>query len=306
MKLHFLLFFGLFTLFSFSQESTVAIDIELKACHCIAQINRDRDEKTQYAKVDSCIRKAIMSNQLLDNLNRAYEMAKDSSLTKQEYNITIDASEGFKELERKLLDNCKALNNILNNATASSDNSYSKDPIAIDHYKNGYTAYNKGNYEQAIIYYKNAVAQDKNFAFAWDMLGASYRRLDQYDQSIDAYQKSLIVDPKGAMPLQNLPIVYRLKKDYDKAVNVYKDYIKYYPEDPEGYFGLSQCGLLLEDYELAADNIFPAYKMYTAVNSPYKQDAELVIGEVYKNMKLNGELDKFMEYAAKHNISIDE
>jgi cytochrome c-type biogenesis protein CcmH/NrfG len=38
--------------------------------------------------------------------------------------------------------------------------------------------------------------QDPEFAFAWDNLGISYRRLNNYDKAIDAYSKSIAIDPK--------------------------------------------------------------------------------------------------------------
>jgi cytochrome c-type biogenesis protein CcmH/NrfG len=39
---------------------------------------------------------------------------------------------------------------------------------------------------------KKAV-QDPEFAFAWDNLGISYRRLNNYDKAIDAYSKSIAI-----------------------------------------------------------------------------------------------------------------
>jgi len=46
--------------------------------------------------------------------------------------------------------------------------------------------------------------------------------------------------------------------------------------------------------------------MYAKVNSPYKQDAEAVLSSVYQGMKENGNLDKFREYAAKYEITLNE
>lgn len=276
------------------------------ACECIGEIDINEEPKTQNEQVKECIEDAIMSDQLFSKLSGAMEKAKDTTRTEKDINITINASEGYEKIERELIDNCKALNILLNNAKPSSTNSYSDNEKAMEYYNQGYKVYNTGDFEKAIELYGKAVKEDKDFAFAWDMLGVSYRRLNNYKEAIKAYKKSLKIDPFGKMPLQNLPIAYRLEEDYSKAVKAYQELIKKYPDDPEGYFGLSQCGLLLEDYELAADNIFPAYKLYSEVKSPYKQDAEAVLSAVYKGMKENGNLDKFREYAAKYKITLNE
>ena len=277
-----------------------------EACDCIGEIDINEEPKTQNEQVKDCIKDAIMSDQLFSKLSGAMEEAKDTTRIGKDINITINASEGYEKIERELIDNCKALNILLNNAKPSSTNSYSDNGKAMEYYNQGYKIYNTGDFKKAIELYSKAVDEDKDFAFAWDMLGVSHRRLNNYKEAIKAYKKSLKIDPYGKMPLQNLPIVYRLEEDYSKAVKAYRALIELYPDDPEGYFGLSQCGLILKDYELAADNIFPAYKMYAKVNSPYKQDAEAVLSSVYQGMKENGNLDKFREYAAKYEITLNE
>ncbi|BAO54752.1 tetratricopeptide repeat protein [Nonlabens marinus] len=277
-----------------------------EACECIAKIDINENKKDQNEQVEECIKDAIMAQQISTKLFGALEKSKDTTRTEKDINITINASEGYEKIERELIDNCKALNILLNNAKPSSTNSYSDNEKAMEYYNQGYQVYNAGDFKKAVELYGKAVKEDEYFAFAWDMLGVSHRRLDNYKEAINAYRKSLKIDPYGKMPLQNLPIAYRLEKDYKKAIKAYEEYIERYPEDPEGYFGLSQCGLLTKNYELAANNIFPAYKMYAEVNSPYKQDAEAVLSAVYKGMKENDNLERFREIAAKHEITLNE
>ncbi|AZQ43229.1 tetratricopeptide repeat protein [Nonlabens ponticola] len=288
-----------------AQESSIKSQAE-EACECIKLIDRNEEKLEQNKQVEACINDAIMADQLLSKLGSALEKANDSTNTDKEINITINSDEGYEKIERKLIDNCVALNILLNDAKPTSQNSFSENKKAIEFYRQGYEAYNSGDLEKAVELYGKAVETDKKFAFAWDMLGIAHRRLDNYDDAIAAYKKSLKIDPKGKMPLQNLPIAYRLNDDVKNAIKTYEKLIKHYPEDPEGYFGLAQCGLMTKNYELAADNIFPAYKMYAEVNSPYKQDAEIVLSEVYQGMKANDNLDKFRKIAKKHDITLEE
>jgi len=276
------------------------------ACECIGEIDLNEKPKIQNEQVKECIKDAIMADQLLSKLSGALEKANDSTTTEKNINITINSMEDYDKIERKLIDNCTTLNILLNNAKPSSTNSYSDNEKAMAYYNQGYQVYNEGDFTKAIELYKKAVKEDTDFAFAWDMLGVSHRRLDNYKEAIKAYKKSLKIDPNGKMPLQNLPIAYRLEEEYSKAAKAYEELIERYPEDPEGYFGLSQCGLLMKDFDLAAQNIFPAYKIYTAINSPYKQDAEAVMSAVYKGMKENGHLEKFREIATEHGITLND
>ena len=48
--------------------------------------------------------------------------------------------------------------------------------------------------------YEKALEIDPVFAFAWDNLGLTYRRLEKYDLALDAYRKSLELVPNGFMP----------------------------------------------------------------------------------------------------------
>jgi cytochrome c-type biogenesis protein CcmH/NrfG len=54
--------------------------------------------------------------------------------------------------------------------------------------------------------------QDPEFAFAWDNLGISYRRLNNYDKAIDAYSKSIAIDPKWINAATNIAVAYIHKK----------------------------------------------------------------------------------------------
>jgi tetratricopeptide (TPR) repeat protein len=61
--------------------------------------------------------------------------------------------------------------------------------------------------------------EDPEFAFAWDNLGISQRRLNNYDKAIFAYSKSLAIDPK-LMPLQNIAVAYVHKKNLIKRLSL--------------------------------------------------------------------------------------
>ncbi|KUJ52283.1 hypothetical protein [Chryseobacterium sp. JAH] len=79
-----------------------------------------------------------------------------------------------------------------------------------------------------------------------------------------------------------------------------------YPNDAEVYYGIGQVYYdHLKDNEKALDYIAKAYTIYTTQKSPYRSDAEAIIGYVYKKMKDEGKTDKFKEILKKNNIQFD-
>jgi tetratricopeptide (TPR) repeat protein len=289
-----------------------------EACDCISEIDNRFEEEEKFEEVKSCIQSALMAKQIQEKLFNMLEKTKDtldkvgdikkvdSLVVKEDVNIVIDTNEGYQELERKLLDKCKSLKNLLNNAKESSEKSVSDNRKALEFYDKGLGHYREEDFDKALKFFKKATKEDKEFAFAWDMVGITQRRQGDYKEAVKSYKKSLKIDPRGKMPLQNLPIAYRLLEKFDKAADVYKDLIKFYPEDPEGYFGLGQCGIFQKDDDMAIDNMMIAFTKYNEINSPYKQDAEITLVSLYKEAKEKGTLENFLKFATKHKINFGQ
>ncbi len=152
--------------------------------------------------------------------------------------------------------------------------------------------------------YEKAVEIDPEFAFAWDNIGISYRRLGDYDKALDAYNKSLAIDSTGLMPLQNIAIVYRFKKEYHKAIAAFDRLGTLDKDNPEIYFGKGQIyTAYLNDHENGLDNMCKAYNLYIQQKSPYRTDAEKIIQAIYAEMKKEGKQERFYEILKQHNIT---
>ena len=59
----------------------------------------------------------------------------------------------------------------------------------------------------------------------------------------------------------------------------------------------------LKEYEKGLDNICKAYNLYIVQKSPYRTDAELLISQLFKEMKNAGKETTFDEILKKNNIS---
>lgn len=248
---------------------------------------------------------------LSKSLSQANTDIEKGKTTGKKVNVTInsnpesdDYKKAYYDIEAYLMTNCNTARELTTTAESKHDK-ISKDPVAHDFYKKAIQASEKEDWNEAIKNYKSALEKDPKFTYAWDNLGICYRRIGDYDKALDAYRQSLAIDPKGKMPLQNIAITYIYKKEYQKAIDAYSVFDKEYPGDPEVYYGIGQIYYeYLKDNEKALDYICKAYSIYTVQKSPYRSDAETIIGYIYKKMKEENKLDKFKEILKNNKLNL--
>jgi tetratricopeptide (TPR) repeat protein len=303
---------------SFSQEKPnekVLQELSEKACKCADSISLSNRKKEEIIKdVHECIDKytgALQISTLLQGAEKQSENAPSVNGKKQ-INLTFNTNknsqqykDSYNELERYLMQNCESVKRATTTSETNHDK-FSKNKKALDLYQNAIDASKQENWKEAIQNYEQAVKADLKFIYAWDNLGICYRRVGEYDKALNAYKQSLAADPTGKMPLQNIAITYVYKKEYQKAIDAYNDFDKVYPGDPEVYYGMGQVYFThLKNNEKGLDNICKAYRIYSEQKSPYRSDAEKMIGYIYKSMKDEGKSDKFKEILKNNNIQFD-
>jgi tetratricopeptide (TPR) repeat protein len=287
------------------------------ACECVEQIdtyNKKREQVTN--EINKCISEKVSALQLgiqLMSVDLDDDKSKKEKDEKKTVEIVINAdenSEGFKkayyELERYMMENCEALKQKVAANDKQNFKSMTKNKLAQEYYDKAIHETEKENYKQAILYYEQALKEDPEFVFAWDNLGLNYRRLNNYDKAIECYEQSLKIDPKGQMPLQNIAVAYQYKKEFPKAIDAYKRLSALDRNNPEIYYGIGVIyTYYLIDYELALDNMCKAYKLYIEQKSPYRTDAEKVIGAIYGEMKKQGKEKKFKKILEEYKIRFE-
>lgn len=283
------------------------------SCKCIDSIQTFDTPKAEVtSKINKCLDDATGAYQLGAKLMNLQDLkSPEKTDQKQDINITVNINKNsneykkyYYELERYMMDHCPVLKEKIANNEKLSDKSFTKNPLASDFYSKGIDASKNENYKEALIYFKKALIEDPQFAFAWDNLGITYRKLNLLDEAIDAYEKSLDIDPNGMMPLQNIAIVYQYKKEYKKALKAYKKLAQLDQNNPEVYYGIGNVYTTgLNDYEQGLDYMCKAYNLYVEQKSPYRSDAEQLINYLYSEMKKQGKEDKFNQILKDNNIS---
>lgn len=303
---------------AFAQEKEESVKvISDEACDCIAKIDINATKGEKSEEIKSCITTANMLYQMkqslmgevskaVDTLNKLEDISKiDTLVIKGNDKNIINVDENYKEIEEFLYDNCSAMKDVYFTDNSEYDNSFSDRKKAIKFYNTGQVAFQKEEYEMAIIMFKKAIKKDKKFAFAWDNLGYSYRKIGNYKEAIESYKKSLELDPKGKMPLMNIAVAYQLGGDNKNAIKSYQKYEELYSDDPEGFYGLGRIYYLEKNYKPALENMIQAYLLYVEMNSPYNIDAQKHISFIYNELKEKGELKTFNDIAKKYNLTVN-
>lgn len=298
----------------FSDNENLNNTILKNACICIEDLNIDDQTSEQIAnEINKCLEKQYVLMLIFNEMISKNLKPKD--LKKKKHKDIIDNAVRFDrnsdefqafyyELERILMKDCSAMRSKISSNEVLHNESVSYNVEAVKLYDKGIQSDKKGNFRESISYYKQALAIDSVFAFAWDNLGLAYRKIEEYDSALYAYQKSLEVNPEGKMPRQNLAVVYQYKKEYEKAIEVYKQIAERDPNDPEVYYGMGVIyAIELKDYEQGLHQMCKAYNLYVKQKSPYRSDAEKVISNIYHNMKDLGQEELFNQILKEHKIS---
>lgn len=292
-------------------------ELSENACTCVEEIDTYNKSSTEVAReASACIDEQAGALQLGSKLFAVADLKEDAEEVngKKQINVSINPSKDSKEykeyyyqLERYMMANCVSLKEKIASNDKQSNTSKSQNIKAIKFYDQGTVAFQKEDFVAAVNYFQKAVKEDPEFAFAWDNLGISYRRLDKFDEAIAAYETSLKIDPSGLMPLQNIAVAYQYKKEYDKAIKAYESLAEIDPDNPEVFYGLGNLyASYLKDYSKGLDTMCKAYVIYIAKKSPYRTDAEKVINSIYTEMKNKGEEDQFFQILKENNININE
>ncbi len=305
------LFCGSFA-FQMSAQDDDFDAVVTNACSCLDEVSLSLERNERYDEIKNCIQTASISEQLNQSLMGALEsvtdtLSKNSDLDSLELatkNTTlINSDKDYKEIQQELISNCPRMKLLLDNEENTSDLSDSEK--AKEFYDKGQEFFSNENFEEAVVAFKEATKKDKNFAFAWDMLGYSYRKLDHFEDAIKAYNKSLAIEPSGRMPLQNKALAYLLMGDRDKAIEAYNAFSENYPDDPEGYYGSARVYAEKEDLENALDHMMHALVLYNKQGSPYARDAEANLVQYYGFLEANDNLALFEKVAEKYNIKFN-
>ncbi len=115
--------------------------------------------------------------------------------------------------------------------------------------KKGFNFSIRGEFKDALDYYKEATEKSPDDTIAWYGLGSCYDGLDKPEEAIAAYKQAVEIDPENADAHYNLGRYYRKLGRYEDAIEAYDQAIEADPDHAASYFDLGMLYGKLEEFE---------------------------------------------------------
>jgi tetratricopeptide (TPR) repeat protein/tRNA A-37 threonylcarbamoyl transferase component Bud32 len=125
---------------------------------------------------------------------------------------------------------------------------------AMRAYAEGQALTARGQFEEALAWYEEAVASDPEFGRAYAGMGVVYGNLRQEEQAEESYQKALqqLDRMTEREKYRTLGGYYLLvSHNYEKAIENYETLVELFPADAGGHLNLAFAYLTLRDFEKA-------------------------------------------------------
>jgi tetratricopeptide (TPR) repeat protein len=123
----------------------------------------------------------------------------------------------------------------------------------VANYNKGITANSTKNYDEAVEYFKKAVAVEPTYARGHVNLGVAYSMLHEEDKALAAFQEAVRVDSTSIEAWENLGITYQTMKEYTKAREAFTKVVELDPEYVNGKFALADMYFNEGNYEKALE-----------------------------------------------------
>lgn len=143
----------------------------------------------------------------------------------------------------------------------------------------------------------DAVKIDKNFCDAYFFVGYTLRLQNKLDLALRYYYiADSLSENKSIEFKQNLAVTALMLEKYKLSRKKYSEIIEYFPESPEGYYGIALTSPIIGDVDKGLENINLALEKYTNSGQKINDDALFLNGVL---LTLNKRYEESIEYFEK-------
>jgi len=154
-----------------------------------------------------------------------------------------------------------------------------KTPYDANTYFNmGTVQLEKGQNEQAIVFFNKALDLNPKYVDAYYNRGIAYRRQGLNELAIADYTKTLELNPKEARAYANRGNVYLDKGRHDDAISDYTRALELDPKDAVIYYNRSYAYYLKKDFDKSWEDVNKARALGYRIPSDFLADLQKASG----------------------------
>nr|QNO43339.1 cell division coordinator CpoB [Methanosarcinales archaeon ANME-2c ERB4] len=234
--------------------------------------------------VDAVRERITANNYLLEIIKEDYKRAELYMSLAISYLKLDDFERGNEYFERALEVRLKLNDNI---------------GMSIDYRRFGDFYVFKGEYADAIRYYREAIRADPDYAAAHTNLGVLLYDLRRYDEAENEYKEAIRIDPDDAVVHYNLGVLLKELERHEEAEKEYIEAIRIDPNDAAVYNNFGNMLKDLKRYDEAEKEYREAIKIY-----PDLAAAHYNLGILLKDLERHDEAEE--EYREAIRIDPDD
>jgi tetratricopeptide (TPR) repeat protein len=138
-------------------------------------------------------------------------------------------------------------------------NKYDKYPLPYS--LRGTAYYKRGQHENAISDFSNAISLNQGQANVYFQRGLCYLEIKKYNEAIRDFSSAIGIKPAYADAYYNRGVVYNDTGLFDEAIIDYSSAIKYNPGHSKAYYNRAGAYYMSHKYQLAYDDVLIAQKL---------------------------------------------
>jgi Flp pilus assembly protein TadD len=140
----------------------------------------------------------------------------------------------------------------------------------------GVEAMIEGDFEQSLVYFKNALFLEPELSMSWNNIGAAYKHLGEQELAEYSYQMAFNMDNQNATAVSNLVKLYRNSGNERLAAQYETAIARFNNRNPYFHFARGQAALAENDFDLAGESFRRAIRLKEA-----EPDFYLALAEIY-------------------------
>jgi tetratricopeptide (TPR) repeat protein len=174
-----------------------------------------------------------------------------------------------------------------------------KPETAGSHVKQGDAHHRRGDLDQAIAAYSEAIRLNPKLALAYKKRADAYEGKDAFDQAIKDYSEAIRLNPKLALAYNNRGYAHYRNGDLDQAIADYSEAIRIDPKEPLAYENRGDAYEDKDDLDRAIADYSEAIRLHPKYAIAYnnrgysyyrKGDLDQAIADYSRAIRLNPKL----------------